>query len=52
MQENKTSFWDIITKYEIQIPKIQRDYAQGRNDDKTKRIVDNFLNEIKNAIVN
>ncbi|MBJ8054820.1 hypothetical protein JDS87_23435 [Bacillus cereus] len=31
MQESKVfSFWELINKYYITIPIIQRDYAQGR----------------------
>ena len=48
--DNKTSFWDLLTQYKIEIPKIQRDYAQGRTDEKTERIVDTFLNDIKKAL--
>ena len=39
-----------MTQYKIEIPKIQRDYAQGRTDEKTERIVDTFLNDIKKAL--
>ncbi|MGP1576559.1 MAG: DUF262 domain-containing protein [Treponema sp.] len=48
--ENKTSFWDLLTQYKIEIPKIQRDYAQGRTDEKTTRLVDKFLHDIKKAL--
>ena len=27
------SFWDLITTYDIEIPAIQRDYAQGRKSE-------------------
>ena len=63
MSETKTetterSFIDIFKKpvdnkkiKEIVIPKIQRDYAQGRdNNTKVKRIRDNFLDALKGAI--
>lgn len=30
--KTKYTFWDLITEYRIEIPKIQRDYAQGRKD--------------------
>lgn len=39
------SFYELIEKYTIVIPKIQRDYAQGRIDEKTTEIRDNFLDE-------
>ena len=39
------SFWDFIKENQIQIPIIQRDYAQGREDKVDLRR--DFLNEIK-----
>lgn len=45
MQKN-TSFLDMIERYSICVPKIQRDYAQGREDDKTVEIRESFLEEI------
>lgn len=44
------SFWNLIRKFRIEIPIIQRDYAQGREEHKTVRV--NFLLAIKNAILN
>lgn len=38
-----------VTK--IVIPKIQRDYAQGRDNDDVARVRDRFLEALKNAIV-
>ena len=49
--ENKMTFWELLKKYKIEIPKIQRGYAQGRTDEKTERLVNIFLNDIKNAIL-
>lgn len=44
---NGISFWELISTNEIinkiEIPIIQRDYAQGRNDEKTKKIRTGFL---------
>lgn len=45
MQRN-ISFQEMIERYSICIPKIQRDYAQGREDDKTTEIRNCFLEEI------
>lgn len=45
MQQN-ISFTELISKYTILIPKIQRDYAQGRTDKKTSDIRESFLEEI------
>ena len=35
---------------EVEIPLIQRDYAQGRNTESVKRIRDNFLNTLVGAL--
>lgn len=44
---NKFSFWQLINRYKIEIPIIQRDYAQGRKDDKAdsirKKIIQDML---------
>lgn len=44
------NFYDLIKEYEIQIPIIQRDYAQGRRSQKEVR--DNFLNAIGHCLKN
>jgi hypothetical protein len=44
------NFKNLINKYSIQIPIIQRDYAQGRDEIKVKEIRDNFLETIKNKL--
>lgn len=45
------SFYQLISKYQIEIPIIQRDYAQGRNnskaDDVRKSLVDNMIKAVK-----
>lgn len=53
------SFWQLIESNKIElpinrieIPIIQRDYAQGRDDDKTKKIRNGFLSSIINALEN
>ena len=46
---NKKTFWELLEN-KIEIPIIQRDYAQGRGDDKTKRIRENFLDTLIGAI--
>jgi hypothetical protein len=43
------SFLNLLEEYQIEIPIIQRDYAQGRLDKKELRI--NFLEAIRNALV-
>lgn len=44
------SFTDIIKKYEIIIPMIQRDYAQGRDDVEVKKVRRALLKAIYTAI--
>lgn len=43
-----TSFWELLKKHKIEIPIIQRDYAQGRKD--KEEIRDNFLNALFQSI--
>lgn len=49
MQEG-ISFLNLIENNKILVPKIQRDYAQGRLDRKTSEIRDNFLTSIFEAL--
>ncbi|MCX6306923.1 MAG: DUF262 domain-containing protein [Bacteroidetes bacterium] len=44
------AFWQFLTKYQIIIPKIQRDYAQGRKDKKTEIIRKNILEAFNQAL--
>lgn len=41
------SFRSFLTKYEVVIPMVQRDYAQGRKTDDVNRVRTRFLNAIK-----
>ena len=59
--QNKTnateeSFWSMLSRagseFAIYIPRIQRDYAQGRPDDATKQIREKFIDDIFDSIVN
>ena len=45
---NTTTFWELLGEYEIVIPIIQRDYAQGRAGKEELR--KNFLGQICNAL--
>ena len=42
----KVSFWDLLKSKNIVIPIIQRDYAQGRSNDKVRQIRQPFLKKI------
>ena len=52
MKTTKYTFWELLSDFEIEIPKIQRDYVQGRTDIAIVKIVDKFLDDIKNSIQN
>ena len=43
-----TTFWHFLENYSIEIPIIQRDYAQGRIGKETLR--KNFLTDLKEAL--
>lgn len=47
----KISFWNLLEKYKITIPRIQRDYAQGRENDEAKEIRDNLLDDLYKTII-
>lgn len=43
-----TNFWKLLKEHKIEIPIIQRDYAQGRED--KQEIRDNFLNALLHSV--
>jgi hypothetical protein len=48
----KINFRELLNKYsKIVIPDIQRDYAQGREDKKSKEILEQFLNDLFTVLV-
>lgn len=47
---NKYTFWQLIQENIIEIPIIQRDYAQGRTNQKAEKIRDNFLDTLHKKI--
>lgn len=44
------TFWKLINDYKIKIPLIQRDYAQGREDERSTDIRNLLLDNIKQAL--
>ena len=44
------TFINLLKKYEICIPIIQRDYAQGRNNEKTNEVRKNLIRDIKKCL--
>jgi Protein of unknown function DUF262 len=45
------TFWQLLCKYKIHIPIIQRDYAQGRSDDRAIDIRTSLLENIRETFV-
>lgn len=45
------TFWQLIQQYTIEIPIIQRDYAQGREEDKVNLIRKGLLQTLKDVLV-
>lgn len=45
-----TSLWQLLGEYKIEIPLLQRDYAQGRQTGKVPLIRERFLNALLSAI--
>jgi hypothetical protein len=43
------TFWEIVTKYTVKIPSIQRDYAQGRTGEES--LAREFLKYIKGSLL-
>ena len=46
----KISFWQLLEKHSVKIPLIQRDYAQGRLDSRSKEIREGFVGALKVAL--
>lgn len=46
----KYTFWKLLSEYKVEIPIIQRDYAQGREDKKVENIRKEFLKNLYDAI--
>ncbi|PST47944.1 hypothetical protein COO72_10360 [Bifidobacterium callitrichos] len=40
------TFWSLLGKYGIEIPTIQRDYVQGRNDEQAREALNGLLDDI------
>ena len=49
----KLSFWELLDEYvSIEIPVIQRDYAQGRTSKEVSDIRNNFIMSIRESLIN
>ena len=49
-ESTKFSFWKLVDKYTIEIPIMQRDYAQGRKTEKVTLIRNELLETISKAL--
>lgn len=45
------TLFELLYEYEVEVPIVQRDYAQGRQDDHTKMVRFNLLKDMKSAIL-
>lgn len=41
---------ELLNKYEVEVPMVQRDYAQGREDEHAKMVRSNLLKDMKKAV--
>lgn len=48
--DTSLSFWRLINRYKIEIPIIQRDYAQGRTTDKAKSVRKQIIQKLMNKL--
>ncbi len=44
------TLFELLEAYKVEVPIVQRDYAQGRQDDHTKMVRRNLLEDMKSAI--
>lgn len=44
------TFWNLLEKHTLQVPPIQRDYAQGRTDGKTTLIREKLVTALREAL--
>ncbi len=49
--QNPSNFVELLEKYTVEIPIIQRDYAQGRQDVHTDNVRSNLLSDLRNAVL-
>ncbi|CAM4029119.1 hypothetical protein L1N85_17215 [Paenibacillus alkaliterrae] len=51
MSETIETFFKLLDKYQVEVPIIQRDYAQGRQDTHAKNVRSTLLNDMRAAIL-
>ena len=52
MSDTTYTFWKLLEQYHIEIPMIQRDYAQGRDNAQVLAIRSNFIQTIHTSLIN
>ncbi|ETI91004.1 MAG: hypothetical protein Q607_CBUC00038G0020 [Clostridium butyricum DORA_1] len=50
-KDNPETLFELLTKYKVEIPIVQRDYAQGRKDGHSTRVRKKLLNDMKSAVL-
>jgi hypothetical protein len=45
------TLFELLDAYKVEVPIVQRDYAQGRQDDHTKMVRHNLLEDMKSAVL-
>lgn len=50
MEAKQYNFWELTSEYHLVFPRIQRDYAQGRNTPKAQQVRKSFLDNLENAL--
>ena len=51
MPTSQTTFWTLLNEYGVRIPIIQRDYAQGRDDNPTAVIRSKFVHSLHQTLL-
>lgn len=51
IEKTPDTLFELLDAYKVEVPIIQRDYAQGRQDDHTKMVRRNLLKDMKSAIL-
>ena len=49
--EMPDTLFEVLEKYLVEVPKVQRDYAQGRADKDTDIVRHNLLSDIKASVL-
>lgn len=50
-EKNLDTLFELLEEYKIEVPIVQRDYAQGRQDEDAKRVRGTLLEDIRKAIL-